>query len=128
MNDRKVPQMLVSTGATEFGARYRERPETMGWQPDYFAEGTDLRQVRRDELADEEDRRPLPERRLRQELPRRPQSRPRGEVDEHRQEVGVAATEASVASRGRCGYRQSNAEVVAIFGDAEPDRSRPTRR
>jgi branched-chain amino acid transport system substrate-binding protein len=39
MNDRKVPQMLVSTGATEFGARYRERPYTMGWQPDYFAEG-----------------------------------------------------------------------------------------
>ena len=39
MNDRKVPQLLVSTGATEFGARYRERPETIGWQPDYFAEG-----------------------------------------------------------------------------------------
>jgi branched-chain amino acid transport system substrate-binding protein len=39
MNDRKVPQLLVSTGATEFGARYREDPYTMGWQPDYFAEG-----------------------------------------------------------------------------------------
>jgi branched-chain amino acid transport system substrate-binding protein len=38
-NDRKVPQLLVSTGATEFGARYRERPYTIGWQPDYFAEG-----------------------------------------------------------------------------------------
>ena len=38
-NDRKVPQLLVSTGATEFGARYREKPYTMGWQPDYFAEG-----------------------------------------------------------------------------------------
>ena len=39
MNDRKVPQLLVSTGATEFGARYREKPYSMGWQPDYFAEG-----------------------------------------------------------------------------------------
>jgi branched-chain amino acid transport system substrate-binding protein len=38
-NDRKVPQLLVSTGATEFGARYREKPYTIGWQPDYFAEG-----------------------------------------------------------------------------------------
>ncbi len=39
MNDRKVPQLLVSTGATEFGAKYREKPYTIGWQPDYFAEG-----------------------------------------------------------------------------------------
>jgi branched-chain amino acid transport system substrate-binding protein len=39
LNDRKVPQLLVSTGATEFGSRYRERPYTIGWQPDYFAEG-----------------------------------------------------------------------------------------
>jgi len=39
MNDRQVPQLLVSTGATEFGARYKEKPYTIGWQPDYFAEG-----------------------------------------------------------------------------------------
>ena len=39
MNQRKVPQMLVSTGATEFDTRYKEDPYTIGWQPDYFAEG-----------------------------------------------------------------------------------------
>jgi ABC-type branched-subunit amino acid transport system substrate-binding protein len=39
MNQRKVPQLLVSTGATEFGANYKADPETIGWQPDYFAEG-----------------------------------------------------------------------------------------
>jgi branched-chain amino acid transport system substrate-binding protein len=39
LNDRKVPQLLVSTGATEFGAKYSENPYTIGWQPDYFAEG-----------------------------------------------------------------------------------------
>jgi len=39
MNERKVPQLLVSTGETGFGAKYRERPYTIGWQPDYFAEG-----------------------------------------------------------------------------------------
>jgi branched-chain amino acid transport system substrate-binding protein len=40
LNSRKVPQLLVSTGATEFGANYKTKPDTIGWQPDYFAEGT----------------------------------------------------------------------------------------
>ena len=31
--------MLVSTGATEFDANYKSKPYTLGWQPDYFAEG-----------------------------------------------------------------------------------------
>src|SRR5262249_7560652 len=39
LNTRKVPQLLVSTGATEFGANYKTDPDTIGWQPDYFAEG-----------------------------------------------------------------------------------------
>ena len=40
LNARKVPQLFVSTGATEFGANYKSKPWTLGWQPDYFAEGT----------------------------------------------------------------------------------------
>ena len=39
LNQKKVPQLLVSTGATEFGANYKSKPDTIGWQPDYFAEG-----------------------------------------------------------------------------------------
>ncbi len=39
MNNAKVPQALVSTGATEFSAEWREFPWTIGWQPDYIAEG-----------------------------------------------------------------------------------------
>jgi branched-chain amino acid transport system substrate-binding protein len=35
-----VPQLFVSTGATEFDANYASKPYTIGWQPDYFAEGT----------------------------------------------------------------------------------------
>ncbi len=31
--------MLVSTGATEFDSQWREYPWTIGWQPDYIAEG-----------------------------------------------------------------------------------------
>lgn len=40
-NQQKVPQIYVSTGATEWGARdkHASHPWTIGWQPDYQAEG-----------------------------------------------------------------------------------------
>ena len=39
MNQRKVPQTLVSTGASNWGLQYAKYPWTTGWQPDYIAEG-----------------------------------------------------------------------------------------
>jgi branched-chain amino acid transport system substrate-binding protein len=39
LNEQKVPQALVSTGATEFSSQWRQYPWTTGWQPDYIAEG-----------------------------------------------------------------------------------------
>ncbi len=39
LNEQNVPQLFVSTGATEFGAQFGQYPDTMGWQPDYQAEG-----------------------------------------------------------------------------------------
>ena len=39
MNQQKVPQTLVSTGASYWGLQYKEYPWTIGWQPDYIAEG-----------------------------------------------------------------------------------------
>jgi branched-chain amino acid transport system substrate-binding protein len=39
LNQRKVPQVLVSTGASYWGTQYKEYPWTIGWQPDYIAEG-----------------------------------------------------------------------------------------
>jgi branched-chain amino acid transport system substrate-binding protein len=39
LNSRSVPHVLVSTGASEFGLDYRKFPWTIGWQPDYVAEG-----------------------------------------------------------------------------------------
>ncbi len=39
LNSRKVPQILVSTGASYWGLQYKEFPWTIGWQPDYIAEG-----------------------------------------------------------------------------------------
>jgi branched-chain amino acid transport system substrate-binding protein len=36
---RKVPQVLVSTGASYWGLQYKEFPWTSGWQTDYVAEG-----------------------------------------------------------------------------------------
>ena len=37
MNDKKVPQLFVSTGATKWGAP-KNFPWTMGWQPNYQSE------------------------------------------------------------------------------------------
>ena len=39
LNSRGVPHVLVSTGASEFGKDYKKYPWTIGWQPDYVAEG-----------------------------------------------------------------------------------------
>lgn len=39
MNQRKVPQLYVSTGLSEFGRLYRQNPWSIGWQPDYIQEG-----------------------------------------------------------------------------------------
>ncbi len=38
LNERKVPQTLVSSGASTFGFDYKQYPWTIGWQPDYIAE------------------------------------------------------------------------------------------
>src|SRR5688500_13950781 len=47
LNSRRVPHVLVSTGASDFGKDYKKYPWTIGWQPDYVAEGrlygTDIR-------------------------------------------------------------------------------------
>ena len=39
LNQNKVPQTLVSTGASYWGTQHKEYPWTIGWQPDYIAEG-----------------------------------------------------------------------------------------
>jgi branched-chain amino acid transport system substrate-binding protein len=39
LNQRKVPQLYVSTGLSEFGRLHRQYPWTIGWQPDYVQEG-----------------------------------------------------------------------------------------
>ncbi len=39
LNQQKVPHILVSTGASDFGKDYKKYPWTIGWQPDYVAEG-----------------------------------------------------------------------------------------
>jgi branched-chain amino acid transport system substrate-binding protein len=39
LNQVKVPQSLVSTGASQWGTEYKEYPWTIGWQQDYIAEG-----------------------------------------------------------------------------------------
>ena len=39
LNQRKIPQIMITTGASYWGLQAKEFPYTMGWQPDYIAEG-----------------------------------------------------------------------------------------
>jgi branched-chain amino acid transport system substrate-binding protein len=39
LNQQRVPQLFVSTGATTWGADHRQYPWTIGWQPSYQDEG-----------------------------------------------------------------------------------------
>src|ERR687886_104278 len=39
LNERKIPQIFVATGASYWGLQYKQFPWTIGWQPDYIAEG-----------------------------------------------------------------------------------------
>jgi branched-chain amino acid transport system substrate-binding protein len=39
LNQRKVPQVLVATGDSFWGAQYKQFPWTIGYQPDYPGEG-----------------------------------------------------------------------------------------
>jgi branched-chain amino acid transport system substrate-binding protein len=38
LNQRKVPQLFVATGASDWGEDIKKHPFTIGWQPDYVAE------------------------------------------------------------------------------------------
>ena len=100
---------------------------TIGWQPDYFAEGRIYGKYAAAELAEREDRRPLPERRLRQELPRGSQGRPRVEVVEHRQRGGLRRHRRERRVAGRGGYG-SPEPTWSRSSRRRARRSRPTRR
>jgi branched-chain amino acid transport system substrate-binding protein len=39
LNQRKVPQLQIATGASYWGSQHKQFPWTMGWQTDYVAEG-----------------------------------------------------------------------------------------
>ncbi|MDX6478784.1 MAG: branched-chain amino acid transport system substrate-binding protein, partial [Gaiellaceae bacterium] len=39
LNQRQIPQIFVATGASYWGLQYKDFPWTIGWQPDYIAEG-----------------------------------------------------------------------------------------
>lgn len=50
MNQRRVPQIYVSTGLSEFGRLHQRFPWTIGWQPDYVQEGILLGRYARQNL------------------------------------------------------------------------------
>ena len=89
LNKRKVPQVLLATGDSYWGFSAKKYPYTIGFQPDYPGESKIYGQYINANLQGREDRRPLPERRVRQELLRRPAGRPRREQELDRQRPAV---------------------------------------
>ncbi len=74
LNQTKVPQLFVASGATTWGRDAAKYPWTIGFQPSYQAEGWVYGQYIAPHDEEGEDRRPRPERRLRQGSPRRPEA------------------------------------------------------
>ena len=76
LNEEKVPQLFVATGASKWGDP-KGHPWTMGFQPDYQTEAVIYAKHILANVKDAEDRRADAERRLRQGLLQRLQDRPR---------------------------------------------------
>ena len=93
MNTKKVPQLFVATGATKWNDP-KNFPWTMGWQPNYQTEGA-LRAAHPAEQAEREDRRPVPERRLRQGLPEGLQGRAGRQGQDHDRQGGLLRSDRS---------------------------------
>ena len=131
MNSKKVPQLFVATGATKWNDP-KEFPWTMGWQPNYQSEGADLCQVHPEEHAQRQDRRALPERRLRQGLSEGLQGRARrqgglddrrrGKLRDHRAHHRLAHRQSEGVRRRRV-LQHHHAEIRGA-GDQEGRRDR----
>ena len=131
MNSKKVPQLFVATGATKWNDP-KDFPWTMGWQPNYQSEGADLRQVHPEEPSERQDRRALPERRLRQGLSEGLEGRARrqgglddrrrGELRDHRADHRLAHRQAEGERRRRV-LQHHHAEIRGA-GDQEERRDR----
>ena len=99
LNQRKVPQALISTGDSAFGLEAKKWPWTIGWQPDYISEGHIYARWLLDECTEGEDRGLLPERQLRPGLPEGPRRRPRGEEEPDRVEGALRGDRHGLRSR-----------------------------
>ena len=73
LNQAKVPQLFVASGATTFGRDHKQYPYTIGFQPSYQAEGWIYGKVPGADEARREGGSALPERLVRQGSARRPQ-------------------------------------------------------
>jgi hypothetical protein len=99
LNQKKVPQLFVATGATKWGDP-KNFPWTMGWQPNYQAEGRIYAEAHPRDQARTPRSRPVPERRLRQGLPEGLRGRPRRQgQDDDRRRASYEVTDPTVDSQ-----------------------------
>jgi hypothetical protein len=138
MNMKKVPQLLVATGATKFG-NPEEAPWTMGWQPNYQSEGIIYGRWITSRNARCQDRRDVSERRFRQGCAERSENRPWRQGGHDRRRSFIRGCRAGGGFAGRqpeglrrqCVHQYRDAEVRRP-GDQEGPRDRlgcdPDRR
>jgi branched-chain amino acid transport system substrate-binding protein len=127
MNQKKVPQLFVATGATHFGD-WMSFPWTMGWQPTYQTEGHIYAKYILQNLPQGKIGILLPERRfgsrLRQGPQRRPWSRRRKAHDRCRSPLRSLAADCRFSGRyaqnlGRRHFLQRELSEIRCTGDQE---------
>jgi hypothetical protein len=124
VNAKKVPHLLLATGATKWGDP-KELSVDDGLQPELPVRGPDLRQVAAEEQADAKIGDPLPERRLRQgraegrqgraRRGRREDDRQGGDLRGHRSDDRFADPDAAGLGRRHL-HRHHDAEVRRAGG------------
>ena len=127
LNQNKVPQLFVSTGATEFDKNYAYEAVDDRLAAGLRGRGRGLREVAREEPPEREDRRHLPERQLRPGLRQRPQERPRLEDVEHHLAAGLRRDGAERRRPGR-GAEGGEPGRALHLRARRRRRSAPTRR
>ena len=128
LNDRKIPQILVATGASYLGAPVQAVPVDDRLAARLHRRRALVRHLDREERPEREDRDLLPERRLREGLPPRPEDRPRrkeepdrlgAELRSDRHELRVPARTAKGIRSGHVGAAHHPTPTVRAIATAK---------
>ena len=122
LNEARVPQLFVASGATTFGRDFKQYPWTIGFQPSYRAEGWIYGKYLARTKPGAKVGGPLPERRLRQGSDGRPEAGDRALEGEGRRGAAVRGHRSgrAVADLAAEGVRRERARAVRDPAPRDP--------